>query len=72
MSFRQGSNIFLADQDERQLSHCFFADQKQFPVDRSSAVILSPEHRKKITHFLNIFEKFPVVRSLLFVVFECL
>jgi hypothetical protein len=46
MSFRQGSNIFLADQDERQ--HCFFADQKQFPVDRSSAVILSPEHRKKI------------------------
>jgi hypothetical protein len=25
------SNIFLADQDERQ--RCFFADQKQFPAD---------------------------------------
>jgi hypothetical protein len=31
MSFRQWSNIFLADQDERQ--RCFFADQKQFPAD---------------------------------------
>jgi hypothetical protein len=31
MFFRQWSNIFLADQDERQC--CFFADQKQFPAD---------------------------------------
>jgi hypothetical protein len=31
MFFREWSNIFLADQDERQ--HCFFADQKQFPAD---------------------------------------
>jgi hypothetical protein len=31
MSFRQWSNIFLADQDEQQ--RCFFADQKQFPAD---------------------------------------
>jgi hypothetical protein len=31
MFFRQWSNIFLADQDERQ--RCFFADQKQFPAD---------------------------------------
>jgi hypothetical protein len=31
MFFREWSNIFLADQDERQ--RCFFADQKQFPAD---------------------------------------
>ena len=41
MSFRQWSNIFLADQDERQ--RCFFADQKQFPADRWSAAISSPD-----------------------------
>jgi hypothetical protein len=36
MSFRQWSNIFLADQDERQ--RCFFADQKQFPADHWSLI----------------------------------
>ena len=40
MSFRECSNIFLADQDERQ--RCFFVDQKQFPADHWSAVISSP------------------------------
>jgi hypothetical protein len=36
MFFRQWSNIFLADQDERQ--RCFFADQKQFPADHWSLI----------------------------------
>jgi hypothetical protein len=36
MSFREWSNIFLADQDERQ--RCFFADQKQFPADHWSLI----------------------------------
>jgi hypothetical protein len=38
-------NIFLADQDERQ--PCFFADQKQFPADHWSSVILSPAAKTK-------------------------
>jgi hypothetical protein len=36
MFFRQWSNIFLADQDERQ--RCLFADQKQFPANHWSLI----------------------------------